>query len=43
MKKVINVVKKATKWYFEQSSKSYTWLVSGTIPPPYRGLDTTKR
>lgn len=33
MKKVINVVKKAAKWYFEQSSKNYTWLVSGTIPP----------
>lgn len=32
MKKVINVVKKAAKWYFEQSSKNYTWLVSGTIP-----------
>lgn len=43
MKKVINVMKKAAKWYFEQSSKSYTWLVSGTIPPPYRGKDTTKR
>lgn len=39
MKKVINVVKKAAKWYFEQSSKNYTWLVFGTIPPPYRGQE----
>lgn len=23
------------KWYFTQSSKNYTWLVSGTIPPLY--------
>lgn len=37
MKKVINVLKKATKWYFEQSSKNYMWLSSGTIPPMYRG------
>lgn len=35
MKKVINVMKKAAKWYFLQSSKNYTWLVSGTIPPLY--------
>lgn len=39
MKKVINFMKKAAKWYFEQSSKSYVWLVSGTIPPPYRGIE----
>jgi hypothetical protein len=39
MKKVINVVKKAAEWYFEQSSKSYAWLVSGTIPPPNKGLE----
>lgn len=39
MKKVINVMKKAAKWYFMQSSKNYTWLASGTIPPPYRGLE----
>lgn len=39
MKKVINVMKKAAKWYFEQSSKNYAWLVSGTIPPLYRGLE----
>lgn len=37
MKKVINALKKATKWYFEQSSKNYMWLASGTIPPMYRG------
>lgn len=45
MKKVINVVKKAAKWYFEQSSKSYTWLVSGTIPLliEVQSKDTTKR
>lgn len=36
MKKVFNVVKQAAKWYFEQSSKNYTWLVSGTIPPLYK-------
>lgn len=35
MEKVINVMKKAAEWYFEQSSKNYTWLVSGTIPPLY--------
>lgn len=39
MEKVINVMKKAAKWYFEQSSKSYAWLVSGTIPPSYRGFE----
>lgn len=39
MKKVINVLKKATKWYCEQSSQNYMWLVSGTIPPPYRGME----
>ncbi len=39
MKKVINVLKKATKWYFEQSSKNYMWLVSGTIPPSYRVME----
>lgn len=39
MKKVINVVKKAAEWYFEQSSKSCVWLVSGTIPPPNKGLE----
>ena len=39
MKKVINVMKKAAKWYFEQSSTNYIWLVSGTIPPPYRNME----
>ena len=39
MEKVINVMKKAAKWYFKQSSKSYTWLVPGTIPPSYRDLE----
>lgn len=33
------VVKKAAERYFEQSSKSYVWLVSGTIPPPNKGLE----
>lgn len=33
MKKVINVMKKAAKWYFVQSSKNYAWLATGTIPP----------
>lgn len=36
MKKVVNLMKKATKWYFEQSSKNYAWLVSSTMPPNYR-------
>ena len=39
MEKVINVMKKVTEWYFEQSFKNYIWLVSGTIPPLYRGLE----
>ena len=37
MKKVINVMKKAAKWYFTQSALNYTWLVSGTVPPAYMG------
>lgn len=32
MKKVINVIKKATKWYLEQSAKTYAWTPSCTIP-----------
>lgn len=39
MKKVVNLMKKAAKWYFEQSSKNYAWLVSGTIPPNYREME----
>lgn len=35
MRKVINVVKKAAKWYFEQAAKSYAWTPSGIVP--YRG------
>ncbi len=29
---MINYVKKALKWYFKQSAKTYTWLPSGIIP-----------
>ncbi len=37
MKKVINIMKKAAKWYMKVNAENYKWLVSGTIPPPYRG------
>ena len=30
MKRVLNFMKKAAKWYFEQSAKNYTWLTTGT-------------
>lgn len=35
MKKVFNVIKKATKWYIENSAKNYMWLSTGTIPPAF--------
>lgn len=35
MKKVINLMKKAAKWYFTQSAKNYTWTPTGMVP--YRG------
>ena len=30
--KFLNPIKKALKWYFEQSAKTYMWLPTGTIP-----------
>ncbi len=36
MEKVINVVKKAIKWYFRTSAQNYIWMSSGMIPPMYR-------
>lgn len=31
MKKLLTIIKKGTKWYLEQSSKSLVWLPTGTI------------
>lgn len=39
MKKVVNLMKKAAKWYVTQSSKNYLWLVSGTFPPNYKEIE----
>lgn len=32
MKKAINVLKKAVRWYFEQGAKTYAWVPTGVIP-----------
>ena len=32
MKRVLNLVKRGAKWYFNQCSKSYLWYPSGIIP-----------
>lgn len=29
---MITLLKKAAKWYFEKSSKTYVWLPSGMLP-----------
>lgn len=31
--KVLKLLKRGAKWYFEQGAKTYTWLPTGTIPP----------
>lgn len=33
MKRVLNLMKKAVKWYFDQNAKNYTWLTTGALPP----------
>lgn len=30
--KALKLVKKVVKWYFENSSKNYNWVPTGTIP-----------
>ena len=32
MKKVINLVKKAAKWYFNHAIQNYYWTPTGSIP-----------
>ncbi len=32
MKKVFYFIRKGTKWYFDQASKTNLWVPSGTIP-----------
>ena len=32
MKKVISLIKRATKAYFRQAAKNYAWIPTGTIP-----------
>lgn len=32
MRRVLNLMKKCAKWYFEQSAKSYAWAPTGCIP-----------
>lgn len=29
---MIEILKKAARWYFTKSAKSYTWLPSGMLP-----------
>lgn len=29
---MVELIKKAVKWYFTKSAKSYTWLPSGMFP-----------
>ena len=29
---MIKLIKKAVRWYFTESAKSYTWLSSGMLP-----------
>lgn len=32
MKRVLNLVKRGAKWYFNQAAKTYAWLPTGSIP-----------
>lgn len=32
MKRVLNLVKKGIKWYFNQAAKNYAWFPTGCIP-----------
>lgn len=32
MKKVINLMKKAAKWYFNRASQNYYWVPTGFVP-----------
>lgn len=29
---MIKLLKKAAKWYFEQSAKTYVWMPTGSMP-----------
>lgn len=29
---MVKLIKKAIRWYFTESAKSYTWLPSGMLP-----------
>lgn len=32
MKKVVNLLKKAVKWYFNLAAQSYMWTPTGIVP-----------